>query len=503
MEVSALSSWNPVEQVEVCNSSSLCSLEARREFVMLERWIFSEALDMPLHEVEAEQSKRAREMSRKLLQAHIAARGRGDVGLQILVTPADSEARIHKRGNIDDCKKQTIFGEVAVERKAYSCPGQKSIHPVDEVLELPERSFSYELQRIVTKGAIQGPFDEAIETVEEFTGVSISKRSAEDIVKDAAKDFDAFYEQREIPPAEETGPILVGAVDGKGIPMKKPETAERVVRRRKGEKASKKKMATVAAVYPLQPRIRTPEEVVESLFRTPLESAGRHPSQKLAKPENKRVWASLKKGKDLVIQEVQEEMDRRDPNSIKKRVAVTDGERALQRRVVKWLTGNLLILDLLHVLEKLWKAAYVFHAEGSEEATQWVKDRVLSILRGNVSLVVRGIRQSCTKRGFKGKELKVLTDVTGYLYRNRHYMKYHEYLAAGLPIASGAVEGACKNLIKDRMERSGMRWVPEMAEAMVQLRAAYLSGDFYEYWAFHITQDQKRLFPMKGMWKLV
>jgi hypothetical protein len=55
-------------------------------------------------------------------------------------------------------------------------------------------------------------------------------------------------------------------------------------------------------------------------------------------------------------------------------------------------------------------------------------------------------------------------------------MRYHDYLASGWPIASGPVEGACKNLIKDRMERSGMRWTEQMAEAIVQLRAIYLSG---------------------------
>ncbi len=60
-------------------------------------------------------------------------------------------------------------------------------------------------------------------------------------------------------------------------------------------------------------------------------------------------------------------------------------------------------------------------------------------------------------------------------------------------IASGAVEGACKNLIKDRMERSGMRWTEAMAEAVVKLRAVYLSGDFDNYWLFHILQEQNRL----------
>jgi hypothetical protein len=81
-------------------------------------------------------------------------------------------------------------------------------------------------------------------------------------------------------------------------------------------------------------------------------------------------------------------------------------------------------------------------------------------------------------------------------------MRYHEYLAAGLPIASGAVEGACKNLVKDRMERSGMRWKEDSAEAMLRLRATYLSGDFEEYWAFHVKQDQGRLYP-PGAWKPV
>ncbi len=76
---------------------------------------------------------------------------------------------------------------------------------------------------------------------------------------------------------------------------------------------------------------------------------------------------------------------------------------------------------------------------------------------------------------------------------HRHRMRYDEYLANGWPIASGAVEGACKNLIKDRMERSGMRWTEAMAEAVVKLRAIYLGSDFDRYWLFHIQQEQNRL----------
>ena len=150
----------------------------------------------------------------------------------------------------------------------------------------------------------------------------------------------------------------------------------------------------------------------------------------------------------------------------------------------------------MHVLEKLWKAAHVFHPEGSLQADLWVIDRALRILYGEVGQVVKGIRQSITKRGVSGPKRKTLNDVANYLYRNRTHMQYHEYLANGWPIASGPVEGACKNLIKDRMERSGMRWTENMAEAIVQLRAIYLPGDFDRYWQFHIKQDQSRLYSV-------
>jgi hypothetical protein len=136
------------------------------------------------------------------------------------------------------------------------------------------------------------------------------------------------------------------------------------------------------------------------------------------------------------------------------------------------------------------------------EAEQWVRLRAQKILDGHVSQVVQGVRQTITKLALRGSKRKVLASVTNYLYRNRGRMHYDQYLALGLPIASGPVEGACKNLIKDRMERSGMRWTEAMAEAIVKLRAIYLSGDLDQYWPFHIQKDQQRLHPA-GRWSVV
>ena len=394
-----------------------------------------------------------------------------------------------------------MFGEIKARRTAYYEPGSKSVHPLDEQASLPKRTFSYVLQHRLCLGVIQGPFDEALVRVEESTGVRVSKRSAEDVVRAAAQDFDAFYAQRSPPPSTETGPIAVAAVDCKGIPMVKPEEALRVVRPGKGKKANKKRMATVAAVFTQQRRIRTPEEVVESLFYEGPRLL-RETSKPRVKPEFKRVWASLEKGKKDVLAEVAAEVLGRDPEKTKTLALVVDGERALQQGLAKVLPHGVEILDLLHATEKLWKVVYRFEEEGSEEAKEWVRVRTLRILRGEVSQVVRGIRQSATKRGLAGEDREVVDSVTAYLYRNRRRMRYHVYLRQGLPIASGSVEGACKNLVKDRFERSGMRWTIPTAEAVLRLRAAYLSGDLDEYWQFHIQEEQRRLHGSRR-WEVV
>src|SRR5215467_13311699 len=460
------------------------------EFSLLESWLTSSgALQLPLHQIESQQQARGREVQRLLLQAHLQHRGNGDVGFALLLELPDGEV-LYSHRRLSNRSLTTVFGTVELVRMGYCRDGAPSIYPLDRALALPARSFSYELQRRLVKAAAQNPFLESVQTIAELTGVSISKRSLEEILPDAARDFDAFYRQRSAVHA--TGSILVAAVDGKGIPMVKPGGARPAARLTKGQKANKKRMATVATVFTRAPWVRTPQQVIESLFPTHRRAASDEPAP--PRPENKRVWASLLKGKTAVIQEVAEEMDRRDPLRSLTRLALTDGERALQIRVDRKLNVTL-ILDLMHALEKLWKAAYVFHAEGSLAADLWVLDRTLRILFGEVGQVVKGIRQSISKRTLSGPKRKTLNAVANYLYRNRARMRYDEYLANGWPIASGPVEGACKNLIKDRMERSGMRWTEPMAEALVQLRAIYLSGDFDRYWEFHIEQDQRRLYP--------
>jgi hypothetical protein len=189
---------------------------ARQQFFLLEQWLASpQTLQLPLHEVEYQQEHKGREVQRLLLQTHIQQRGHGVVGPALRVNEGlramlSSHRRLHTR------RLKTIFGPIDITRMSYSRPGAESIHPLDEALQLPARSFSYELQKRMVKAAVQGTFREARERMAEITGAPVPTRSIEEVIQDAAQDFDAFYAQRTPKPWTETGPILVAAVEGQG-----------------------------------------------------------------------------------------------------------------------------------------------------------------------------------------------------------------------------------------------------------------------------------------------
>jgi hypothetical protein len=119
------------------------------------------------------------------------------------------------------------------------------------------------------------------------------------------------------------------------------------------------------------------------------------------------------------------------------------------------------------------------------------------LLEGRVGGVIGGLRQMLTKRVLSGSKSKTLETVIGYFENNRQNMKYDEYLSAGYPIGSGVAEGACRHLVKDRMEQTGMRWTVEGAQALLHLRAIYLNGDWPPFVAYRIQEQQTSLYPYK------
>ena len=207
--------------------------ESVAAFENLRGWLLSpDALSEPVHLVEEEQASRGRELLRLLLQEHIRARGNGDVGpaLDVVDLPADGQraerneegpglasvgtviplAFTHRRERPVDYVSQ--FGAVDVTRMTYARPGSESVVPLDEELQLPARSYSYPVQEKLATGVARGPYLEAVKNLVENTGVEVASANVDDVIRDAALDFDAFYATRTPAPAEETGPILVGRI---------------------------------------------------------------------------------------------------------------------------------------------------------------------------------------------------------------------------------------------------------------------------------------------------
>jgi hypothetical protein len=452
-------------------------------------------------EVERLLQRDGTELLRRLYQGHLDARGLGATTTP--VAGADGVARTHAR--ISDRALVTIFGSVRVARMGYGQRGVESLYPRDAELNVPPEIYSHGVRRHVAEEVARGSFDEAVEAIGRTTGAEIAKRQVEQLAPRAAADFDAFYDARaSATPAEadKTAPILVLTTDGKGVVMR-PEALreatrkaagkrERKLRKRltKGEKTATRRMATVASVYTIEPFYRTPEDIVRDLDADKREVVPR------PRPEHKRVWASLAKEQAEVIEQMFDEAERRDPQHRKAWVVLVDGNET-QLRLIKEIAERRrvqisIVLDVIHVIEYLWGAAYGFHAEGTSEAEQWVTERLLQILRGRSSDVAGGIRRSATLRGLDAKARSAADDCADYLIKYRAHIDYHVSLAAGVPIATGVIEGACRHLVKDRMDITGARWGLDGAESVLQLRALRSSGDFDAYWDFHERREHAR-----------
>jgi hypothetical protein len=108
--------------------------------------------------------------------------------------------------------------------------------------------------------------------------------------------------------------------------------------------------------------------------------------------------------------------------------------------------------------------------------------------------LVNGYRRRRTEGRLRGTKQEVVRSAIEYLENNREHMKYDEYLAAGYPIGSGVAEGACRHLVKDRLEQTGMRWTVAGAQAMLHVRAVYLNDQWDDFLEFRVEQEQSRLY---------
>jgi hypothetical protein len=470
---------------------------ANQDYAAITEFLSSkEAWQVDHSELERELEGMGQELLRKLLQAHLDLRQPGqavEAVREAAGTPLEPTA-VHQRS------VESIFGTVELVRTGYGAAGTASVHPLDGALNLPPEKYSLEVRRRAAIEAAQSSFDEGAKTLEMYTGAHVPKRQFEELVKRAAQDFEAFYAQRQAGADPPTGSILVLTVDGKGVVMRPEDLREATQRaaaaRAKtftarlgnGRRLHAKRMAAVAAIYTVEPFVRTPEQILP---------ASRQPETGPARPrpENKRVWASLAQSPEEVIGEMFAEAARRDPQRHKRWVALVDGNLVqiahLEQLAEQWGIALIIVVDFIHVAQYVWKAAGALFPNQEVEQDRWTREHLLEILRGKASRVAAGMRRSATLRQM-GAERKPVDECADYLLHYSPYLHYDKALAEGIPIATGVIEGACRHLVEDRMNLTGARWSLTGAEAVLRLRALRSSNDFDAYWKFHEQQEYER-----------
>jgi hypothetical protein len=446
--------------------------------------------------------KRLMPLGLAAMRLYFAERGTGEVGRAV---EREDGVVLVREGQLRARAYFSLFGKLEVPRTCYRTAGEAGIFPLDEQANLPERCYSYFLQEWMTLFAVEHPFKESAGWFEQLFDLELAESVLIDVAQEAPQDYDAFYTQEPPPVAETEGEILVVSVDGKGVPMIKAEAAKLQAKLGKGEKRQKKKEALVGVCYTVNRKTRSAEELAERLVdpeaaRDRRQRAGQ--KDDAPKAQHVRRLASLARPKQTVLESLIDDATRRDPARQRPLAVLLDGALGLWSLVSKGFQGwaNVtFVLDLLHVVGYLWIAANALFREGSEEGKQWVQAKLTQILRGRVGYVIGSLKQSLAKRKLRPSSREALGSVIRFLHNHRRWMKYDEYLAAGLPVATGVVESACGSVVKHRMEGDGKRWSLDGAEAILALRSLKKShdNDLRKYWRFHAQQERARRYAQR------
>ena len=479
---------------------------AYEKFIEITHHLSAMSEGEPTHsDLEAYLETDGRELLRLLLQEQLDQPGGGRVG--DAVCGADGVVRSHKRDHMER-GYHSVFGTVRVARTGYCQVGVSSLFPRDAQLNLPAQGYSHRLQKRVAAKAAKISFASVARDLETETGVRLGTRQVEQIVVGAAQDFDAFYAQpcsEEVQQQVAAKPIQVLTFDGKGVVMRK-EGLRKETRKRaeahapkapqgfhRQDTSNRKRMATVAGLYHIDRHVRTPQMVAQQF--APLRLVP-HPRRVTPKPVGKKLWASLEKSMKEVIETGFAEAKRRDPTQQADWVVLVDGDLTQLDEIEQAARSSgvevVIILDIIHVLEYVWKAGKAWLSADDPNLAQWVGDKTLRLLQGEVQSVVRNLRRGATAKRMTSTQREPIDECAAYLANHAPYLNYPVYLAQGYPIATGVIEGACRHLVKDRMEITGARWGLEGGEAVLKLRALVINGDLDAYWDFHEQQEYQR-----------
>jgi len=463
--------------------------------------------------VEREVHQRVLALGKQVVDLFIKLQGPGDLG-EVITT--EDNVTLHRSHGLTQTSVRSIFGEHRFEQFTYA-PGPKKaigLRPISARLSLPTIPWSYLLQQWTQMLCVDSAYQQAMNNLQVILASDkLSVDTAERINLQMGASAGEYLGDLPQPPPESEGKYLVATADCKGVPLVKKDAAKVAAFETAKKKPGNRRMATVASVYSVDPNVRTAEDVADALFRKEPDPHDQKPQR--PQPANKNTTAHMPEtmddgdGREARISAIHVAMawmigqidQRRRSGQVL--LVVMDGQESLWETLMLHLsfgTRTVPILDILHVLVYIWEAAGLFEKDDGRRRA-FTRQRLLRILRGEVKGVIRGLRRLGTTSKLRGKAAKDLARICGYLEKNAHRMRYDEYLRRGYPIASGVIEGACRHLVKDRMERSGMRWTLEGARSMLHVRAAFQSDHWEAFLADRVSAETERIHPNRDLLK--
>ncbi|WP_079190230.1 ISKra4 family transposase [Actinacidiphila paucisporea] len=448
---------------------------------------------------------RMREVTRQLYQDHLRLRALTEQRLPEVVDAAGAPRTRIERGRSRTLA--TVFGKVTVTRLAYRGDTVANLHPADAVLNLPAGIHSHGLARLAAVEASRGSFAEACEQINAVTRSGVGHRQVQELAVGAAADIGSFYQALVPAPCTDVTALVV-TVDGKGVVIRPEALREATAkaaaakggntmrtRLASGEKLGRNRMATLAAVYDAEPAVRGVDDVIAD----PDTDLGPGPEpERRPGPKARSKWltGSVNDTAAEVVTAAFDQAEHRDPGHRRSWVVLVDGARhqldlitaEAERRDV---TVHI-VIDVIHVLEYLWDAAWCLHASGDPTAEAWVARHARNLLEGGAEQVADQLHTAARTARLKKNRRKGIDDAIGYLRGKARYLRYDTALSRGWPIATGIIEGACRHLVKDRLDITGARWGLAGAEAVLKLRALRSNGDFDAYWTWHQQQELTR-----------
>lgn len=450
-----------------------------------------------MHIVEQNLLDKLLQLGHAAIHAMFLSFGSGDVGTT--VTHADHPKPLKRFPELSNRSYRSVFGDFQLARYVYGkTPKQKAIViPLDEHFALPPNDYSLLLESWVTQIATSEAIHEGVDKLHRIFGIAVAVDSAERILKRTGANAEHFQDDLPILEAEAEGELLVESTDNKGIVMRRPlSVAPKPVGApadRSGPISNRKQMATVCGCYSVDRFVRTPVEVLDALFR---DTNPRDVSPKRPRPQQARYQACMScdqahpedslNGEISAIAWLSEHVEqRRRDNQVL--INLNDGEVSIWSNIERSQGQNdrVDVLDLIHGIQRVWDAAEIL---SPMDKVRFAKSHIKSILQGKVKSVIRSFRWKSTHLALTTKQRQKIATICGFLTRNADRMRYDDYLSKGYPIASGFIEGACRHLVKDRMERSGMRWSIQGAQHMLYFRCIDAASLWKDFMSTHQTR---------------